>query len=275
MNKNIVDIGKLSGKVLLFGGVYSNLQALEALIAVAKTEGIPPENCICTGDIIGYCAQPEETLQTFIKWKAKSIVGNVEIQLRDAQEDCGCDFKEGSRCDNFSQQWYPYAQRMLSKNSMDYLQTLPDHITFSLGNQKITVVHGSFFNVSEFIFHSTPWENKAPNFEATQSDLIIAGHCGLPFHTKNNNKHWINPGVIGMPANDGAPSVWFSILEDTTKPFRVHFHRLDYNHILTSTFMQNGLLPESYAKTIVSGIWDNMEILPEAERQLQGKPIEL
>ncbi|MBQ0787001.1 MAG: metallophosphoesterase [Oceanihabitans sp.] len=275
MDKTIIDIGKISGKVLLFGGVYSNLQALEALIAVAKTEEIPPENCICTGDIIGYCAQPEETMQTFINWKAKSIVGNVEIQLRDAQEDCGCDFKEGSRCDAFSQQWYPYAKSKLSEDSLDYLQSLPDHITFSLGNQKTTVVHGSFFNVSEFIFSSTSWENKAPNFEATKSDILIAGHSGLPFHTKNNNKHWINPGVIGMPANDGKPSVWYTILDDSKKPMAVHFRNLKYNHTLASTLMRNALLPESYAKTIMNGIWDNMEILPEAERQQQGKPIEL
>jgi len=275
MDKTIIDIGKLSGKVLLFGGIYSNLQALEALIAVAKAEGIPPENCICTGDIIGYCAQPEETIQTFKNWKAKSIVGNVEIQLRDNEDDCGCDFREGSRCDGFSQQWYPYAKSKLSKNSLDYLHTLPDHIKFALGNQKVSVVHGSYFNVSEFIFKSTAWNHKLPNFEATQSDVIIAGHCGLPFIDKNNNKTWINPGVIGMPANDGNPNVWFAILDDSEQPFRVDFRKLEYNHRLTNKLMLNGLLPKSYAKTIISGIWDNMEILPEAEKLQQGKSIKL
>ncbi len=151
--------------MLLFGGIYSNLQALEALIAVAKAEGIPAENCICTGDIIGYCAQPEETIQTFKNWKARSIVGNVELQLRDGEDDCGCDFKAGSRCDGFSQQWYPYAQSQLSQDSLHYFKTIPDHIQFTLGAQKFTVVHGSYFNVSEFIFNSTPWSTKVPNFE--------------------------------------------------------------------------------------------------------------
>lgn len=275
MDKTIIDIGKLSGKVLLFGGIYSNLQALEALIAVAKAEGIPPENCICTGDIIGYCAQPEETIQTFKNWKAKSIVGNVELQLRDNETDCGCDFKEGSRCHRFSQQWYPYAKSKLSNDSLDFLHTLPDHIKFTLGNQNITTVHGSYFNVSEFIFKSTAWKHKLSNFEATQSDVIIAGHCGLPFIDKNNNKTWINPGVIGMPANDGNPSVWYAILEESESPYHVDFRKLDYNHQLTNKLMLNELLPESYAKTIISGIWDNMEILPEAEKLQQGKSIKL
>jgi len=49
MDKKIAHLGTLHGKVLVFGGVYSNLQALEALMAIAKNEGIAPENCICTG----------------------------------------------------------------------------------------------------------------------------------------------------------------------------------------------------------------------------------
>ncbi|WP_407556651.1 metallophosphoesterase family protein [Winogradskyella sp. 4-2091] len=275
MNKNITDIGHLTGKVLLFGGVYSNLQALEALIAVAEAEGIPPENCVCTGDIIGYCAQPEETIQTFKNWKAKSIVGNVEIQLRDDEDDCGCDFRAGSRCDNFSQQWYPYAKSKLSKDSLNYLETLPDHIKFTIGNQNLMVVHGSYFNVSEFIFKSTDWSIKAKNFEVNQSDIIIAGHCGLPFLDQQDGKLWVNPGVIGMPANDGNPNVWYAILDESKKPTIVNFRKLDYNYKRTNQLMLNGFLPESYAKTIVSGIWDNMEILPETEKQLQGKPIPL
>jgi hypothetical protein len=34
--------------------------------------------------------------------------------------------------------------------------------------------------------------------------------------------------------------------------------------------MQNGLLPEEYARTIITGIWDNTEILPAYESGLQG-----
>ena len=37
--------------------------------------------------------------------------------------------------------------------------------------------------------------------------------------------------------------------------------------------MKNGL-PQEYAKTILTGIWDNTEILPKAESELQGIEIE-
>ncbi|QRM88247.1 metallophosphoesterase [Lacinutrix sp. WUR7] len=275
MDSNTEDLGKISGKVLLFGGVYSNLQALEALKQVAINENIRPENCICTGDIIGYCAQPEETIQYFQDWKAKSIVGNVEIQLREGAEDCGCDFKEGSRCYGFSQLWYPFAQSKLSKESLDYIATLPNYIQFTYAKKQVMVVHGSYFNTSEFLFKSSPWQRKQTNFNATKSEVIIAGHCGLPFHQSQEDKLWLNPGVIGMPANDGKPSVWYAILEDKDNKLSFNHHTLNYNHQLTNALMQNGLLPEAYAKTIVTGIWDNTEILPIAESNAQGLEIQL
>ncbi|MGO4913233.1 metallophosphoesterase family protein [Leeuwenhoekiella sp. W20_SRS_FM14] len=272
---NRVNLGSLSGKALLFGGVYSNLQALEKLKQIAESQNIPPENCICTGDIVGYCAQPEEVVQLFKIWGAHSILGNVEIQLRDGAEDCGCDFRKGSRCDGFSQMWFPYAQSKLSKNSLDYIATLPNHIDFHFAGKDITVVHGDFFNVSEFVYKSTDWKLKQANFETTQADVIIAGHCGLPFHHENEDKLWLNPGVIGMPANDGTPNVWYATLEEQNGELRFSHHTMDYNYKLANAKMQNDFLPQEYARTLITGIWDNTEILPPYESGLQGFGIQL
>ena len=82
MDKKIKNIGSISGKVLIFGGVYSNLQALEKLKSIAKNLNLSPDICICTRDIFGYCAQHEETVKLFKLWVVHSILGNVEIQLR-------------------------------------------------------------------------------------------------------------------------------------------------------------------------------------------------
>jgi alkylhydroperoxidase/carboxymuconolactone decarboxylase family protein len=274
MAEKIKPIGTKKGKLLLFGGVYSNLQALKELISIAKTEGVPPENCICTGDITGYCAQPEETIQAFKNWGALSIAGNVELQLANDSEDCGCDFKAGSRCDSFSKMWFPYTKMKLSKESLNWVSALPEYLSFEYIGKKITVVHGNYANVSEFIFKSIAQESKETCFEATQSDVIVAGHCGLPFHQSIKEKLWLNPGVIGMPANDGTPRVWYAILEDDgSEEIKFTHKSLEYDYSTAQKLMFQNHLPEEYADTLSSGIWDNMEILPEIEKMGQGIPI--
>lgn len=274
MDKKIAFIGNMSGKLLLFGGVYSNLQALQALAEVASKENIKPENCISTGDLIGYCAQPDETIQFFKNWNARSIAGNVELQLNDNADDCGCDFTKGSRCDNFSQLWYPYSKSQLQQDSLDYLKTLPEFIQFLYAGKVCTVLHGSYFNTSEFIFKSTAWEKKLPNFETTKSDVIIAGHSGLPFHEAHDGLLWLNPGVIGMPANDGSTSVWYMIVSEKDAVLHFEHKQLEYNNVAANQLMIQNNLPNEYAKTLLTGIWDNTEILPPTETELQGKTIQ-
>ncbi len=273
MDKEIKHMGTKAGKLLLFGGVYSNLQALEKLIQIADEAGIPPENCISTGDLTGYCAQPEETLQLFKKWGAVSIAGNVELQLANDSEDCGCDFKSGSRCDDFSKMWFPYTKGRLSKESLDSMKNIPEYISFDYSNKKVTVVHGNYGNTSEFIFKSNATESKERCFKETKSDIIIAGHCGLPFHQTIKEKVWLNPGVIGMPANDGTPRVWYMMLDIINGEVIYTHHSFEYDAETAQKLMYKNHLPEAYGDTLTSGIWDNMEILPELEKMGQGIPI--
>jgi hypothetical protein len=83
---------------------------------------VKSNNCISTGDIIGYVRNPKRRF-SFLKSGTRSIAGNVE-KLSGA-DDCGCDFTKGSRCDDFSQLWYPFAKK-LSASSLSYISALPE-----------------------------------------------------------------------------------------------------------------------------------------------------
>lgn len=282
----IKDLGILSQKLLLFGGPYSNLEALEALKKEAEKLSIAPENCICTGDIVGYCADAEESLQFMKHWGARSILGNVEEQLRDEKDDCGCNFNEGSTCDVLSNNWYPKAKSQVSKNSLDYISILPSHISFeTLNGEKCLVVHGSSKNISEFIFEIDEKRMKEELLE-NGVDIIIAGHSGLPFCKKFPSasfdsaqetplrdhyfgnvaqppiKRWINPGVIGMPAHNGKLNTYFGIFDPVTLEYTQK--KLEYDYLLAAEKMGKKGFPESYAKTISeTGVWPSEDVLPE------------
>ena len=101
-----LDLGRLDGPVLLFGGNYSNLQATDALIVEAAHRGIPPARVICTGDVVAYCAEPEETTQAIRDWGCHVIAGNCEEQLAAVAADCACGFEPGTECDTLAKGWY-------------------------------------------------------------------------------------------------------------------------------------------------------------------------
>ena len=270
----IKDIGKLTGKVLVFGGVYSNFQALQKMKQISEDLSILPENVICTGDVVAYCAQPEESVQEVINWGIHTIAGNVEIQLSEGQDDCGCNFRTGSRCNIFSNQWYPFAKDKLSVQSINWMKNLPEFIRFSYANRAVFALHSSFHHTSEYIFNSTPEEVLEKNFNDVNASVILAGHSGLPFHRIDEaQKTWINTGVIGMPANDGTPRVWYAILDDETGDFSFNHFSFEYDFHKTANLMRKYQLPSEYALTLETGIWDNCEILPEEEAALQGKAI--
>jgi predicted phosphodiesterase len=269
---SVKHIGTLEGKVLLFGGVYSNLEALRAMRVWAEQQSIPSHNIICTGDIVGYCAEPEQCLQLTKEWGIYTIAGNVELNLVDNAEDCGCDFTEGSRCDGFSKQWYPYAQSKVTPDSLAYIAQIPEFISFDFAGKTCFVLHGSIDNTSEFIFASTDKRLKSKIIQQAEADVVIAGHSGLPFAQEIEGKLWLNPGVIGMPANDGTQRVWYAVLDASTD-IRYSVSALQYDHISANQKILENPLPASYAETLLTGLWDNMEILPLSERTQQGVPI--
>lgn len=273
MKNNILHIGTLEGPLLIFGGVYSNYQALERLMKIAETKGIPSSNIICTGDIVAYCAEPEACLQAIRDWGIHCISGNVELQLVNDEDDCGCNFEESTRCDLFSKNWYPFAKSKVSEASIQWLETLPQFLQFSYAGKECFVLHGAYQNTSEFIFKSSPWAVKSTQFQQLGVDVILAGHCGIPFYDNRQDKYWLNAGVIGMPANDGSTEVWYLELSDQQGFFDFDFNHFDYDHLQTAQLMENNNLPKAYAHTLRTGIWDNCDILPPIETNQQGIPL--
>ena len=73
---SLLDLGDLDGTVLAFGGPYSNLEATEALIALAAKLGVPASRAVCTGDVVAYCADAQATTDRIRDWGCAVVMGN-------------------------------------------------------------------------------------------------------------------------------------------------------------------------------------------------------
>jgi predicted phosphodiesterase len=256
--------------VLVFGGPYSNLRALAALRLRADELGISASHCICTGDVVAYCAEPEETAAFVRDWGCHVVAGNCEEQLAAAAEDCACGFERGSECDRLARGWYPFANARVSPESRAWMGGLPKSLTALIGGFRLRVIHGGVAAVNRFVFASQR-EAIAEETERAHADVVIVGHAGLPFIERIGRRVWFNPGVIGMPANDGTPDVWYGLIGAEGGSLLFSTRRLRYDHHAAAAAMRRCGHANGYARALVTGLWPSLDVLPPAERAATGR----
>lgn len=270
VQKVILDLGEPSGPLLFFGGPYSNLQATEAFFEQARRLDISAERIICTGDVVAYCGEPQETVDLIRGRGIHVIKGNCEESLGNDMDNCGCGFEQGSNCDLLSASWYAFSRKNLNMESKRWMRDLPNFISFSFAGKKCLVVHGAYSGISKFLFPGTDKKSFLSEFEASQADIVIAGHCGVPFTKFMGERVWHNPGVIGMPANDGTPRMWFSMMSSCTNGIRFEQFSYAYNYQAAAANMRRQDLPESYAKSLENGIWPDHSVMPDVDKRATG-----
>ena len=270
----IQDLGVIEGPLLVFGGPYSNLQATRALLAEAERLGIPPERLLCTGDVVAYCGDPAETVALIRDSGAAVVMGNCEESLGADAEDCGCGFEKGSSCDLLSVQWYRFAVDALDRDAKAWMNALPRRIELTLGGHRLAAIHGGVNEISRFVFPGTSREVKAGELAEAGVDGVIGGHSGLPFSEIIGGRLWHNAGVIGMPANDGTPRVWYSLLTPTAGGIAVEHRALAYDHAGAAQAMRAHGLPPDYAVALETGLWPSDEVMPESDGQRRGMAID-
>jgi predicted phosphodiesterase len=267
------DIVTLDGPLLVFGGPYSNLEATAALLAEARRRAIAPSHVLCTGDVVAYGADPQPVIDLVRDAGIRVVMGNCEESLAAQAADCGCGFAEDSACAVLSGQWYPNADRRIDAASRARMGALPRRLELALGGRRLAVVHGGVGEINRFLFASDS-AALAAELAASGVDGVIAGHCGLPFSRVIGGRLWHNAGVVGMPANDGTPRVWFSLLTPRPDGIRVEHHALDYDHVTAARKMRQGGLPEGYAAALETGLWPSCDVLTPAELPRRGLRLE-
>jgi uncharacterized radical SAM superfamily Fe-S cluster-containing enzyme len=256
--------------LLVFGGPYSNLEALQAMIAEIRRRSIPPQRVICTGDVVAYGADAAATASLMRDFGCHVIMGNCEESLAASAADCGCSFPEGSACQRLASDWFTYAAREMTSDLRSWMSALPRQIYLEIGSTRLVVVHGGVASINQFIFASTAAAVKAQELNEAAVDGIIAGHCGIPFTQIIGGRLWHNAGAIGMPANDGTPRVWYSVLHARDGTISVEHCSLRYDHEAAARKMRHAGLPEGYAAALESGLWPSCDVLPVNEIREKG-----
>jgi predicted phosphodiesterase/uncharacterized Fe-S cluster-containing radical SAM superfamily protein len=268
-----MEVIRRSESVLVFGGPYSNLEATQALIEEADRLGFTPERMICTGDVVAYGADASQTVALVRDSVRHIIKGNCEESLGADSEDCGCGFPENSECSRLSDAWFQHARSELNVADRHWMAGLPESLVLDLDGVRLAVVHGSPSTINRFVFASTGHALKLKEIESAGVDGVIGGHCGLPFTQSISGSLWHNSGAIGMPANDGTPRVWYSIISRTADGIAIEHRSIGYDHAVAAGKMRRAGLPEGYALALSTGVWPSCDVLPVEEIRARGRAL--
>ncbi|MBE9476965.1 MAG: metallophosphoesterase family protein, partial [Proteobacteria bacterium] len=260
----ICDLGEIQGDMLLFGGVYSNLAALNALIRVAQDSGIPAKNCICTGDVVAYCADAQACVDTIRDFNCPVLVGNCEAQLAMNAQDCGCGFDKGTTCSVLSRDWYDHAVKQVSAANKTWMAGLAERIVFTRNGELYGVVHGAASDISRFIWPVADDAVIAAEIETLigqvgHVDHVLAGHTGIPMQRKVDGITWVNSGAIGMPCHNGKTTTHYGYLSENEMTIKT----LSYDVGQTVRAMQTAGLTQGYHETLQTGYWPSQDNLPQ------------
>ena len=263
--------------LVVFGGVYGNLAALESLLDWAAKRGAAANQFVCTGDLAAYCADGAavcELVRKELAGRAILIRGNCERALAEDAEDCGCGFESGSACAILSDAWFRHARSTIPPESKQWMGSLPARRNFIFAGRRIAAVHAGSGADNEFIFSSTPEREKRRQLAALEADGVICGHSGIPFsELVGGNLMWHNSGALGMPANDGTVRVWFSLWEESGSAIRIRHIPLEYDFGSVREAMRVAGMPEGYRECLESGIWPSDSVLPPAEKSRGGRAL--
>ena len=260
------------GKIAVFGGVYSNRQALAALLEDAAGRGA--EAAYCLGDLGGFGPHPDRVRPLLEQGGVAAIRGNYEESLAAGAEDCNCGYTD-PRDNLFAEISYRYTAEHTSPDFKAWMGALPARRRVRVGERELLLVHGSPRRVNEFLFRSTtPVPFLEVLLDQERADGLLCTHTGLHWHRRlPSGRDAVNVGVIGRPANDGRTEVWYALLEARESggngrgELAVEHVPLRYDHASLAAEMRRERLPEEFVETVLTGWWTTcLEILPAKER---------
>jgi predicted phosphodiesterase len=223
-----------SVKRALISDIHSNIEALEAVLADIRDQGV--SEIYCLGDLVGYGPNPREVIDEVMKCRVCLLGNHDQGALFDPEG-----FNSGAERAIFWTRTQleegpgTAAQR---QRRWDFLGELPRSRT----EDNLLFVHGSARNpLNEYVFPEDIYnKRKLDKIFALVQQFAFQGHTHVPgVFTESFNflspeeldneyrleqsKAMINVGSVGQP-RDGNPRACYVILEDDL----VRFRRVEY-----------------------------------------------
>jgi len=243
-------------RTAIVSDIHSNLEALTRCVDHARAQGA--ERFVCLGDIVGYGADPDPTLQLLMSLPGLVAVrGNHDVAIF---QDLSVGTPPGIRA---ATEW---TRKQLTPAQCEFLQQLP--LLHREGDA--TYVHASAAEPEGWPYLRMEDEIKAC-MDAANTPLTFIGHVHVPnvfYRTPQGQirelspasgvavplsvslQFVINVGSVGQP-RDGNNAACYAIYDDVRQD--VTFYRLPYDFQIAARKIRAAALDPFFAERLAEG----------------------
>ncbi|HUN23461.1 MAG TPA: metallophosphoesterase family protein [Anaerolineales bacterium] len=233
-------------RIALLSDIHANWTALSAVLAHARRRRV--DEYWHLGDLVGYCAFPNDVVRWCRKNCTLGVIGNYDLRVLSIAESAKKQVKDFAKSPKHTA--LEWADAQLSSKNRKYLLKLPKEVRVIIEGKSILATHGNLFSLSEAIKPDTPPEKLLPQIEKANAQIILTGHSHIPFKRKFEQALFINPGSVGRP-QDGDARASYAILHITEKSVRITLYRVEYDVAQAVQAIQEQGLPPSFGEMLL------------------------
>lgn len=183
-------------KVGIVSDIHGNSDALS--VVVDQLEALKIKSLLVAGDTVGYYYNIVLVRQLLSRFQLIEVRGNHEDQILSEDElewrEYESKYGSGLRRNRVD----------LKQDGLDYIRALKHPLTKEVLGRKITIAHGSPWNIGEYLYQDSDQATWKRALEL-ETDVLVLGHTHHQMIRKSNGKLIINPGSVGQ--NRSAKSV--------------------------------------------------------------------
>lgn len=229
----------------IFGDIHGNYDALKAVLEFLAKEGT--DTYLCTGDIVGYGAEPDQCIDAVRERCVVSLAGN--------HDHAACGKLDTEYFNIFARQVANWTRQHLSDDYAKWLGSLP----FICHFEEFTLAHGSAHSPEVFNYITTIFDAEL-SFECLDKPILFYGHTHIPLaffdtvpmtYTMDHEirinaegKTLVNVGSVGQPRDEDPRAS--CALYDSEKQV-VWLHRVAYDVKAAGKKIIEAGLPEALA----------------------------
>lgn len=234
-------------RIAIFGDLHANADATRTVLDAIDATGI--DRLYCLGDLVGYGAEPNETIDLVHRRDIPTIMGNYDDGVGFDRDDCGCAYKDAGERER-GQQSLMWTRTHVDDERKAWLQTLLPEIRLTEHGHRIRLVHGSPRRMNEYLFEDRDPRSLERIADGADCDVLIFGHTHIPWDRMINGVRFVNAGSVGKPKDGDLRAAWLQLdIEDDE--IEVTLHRVEYDIAAAATHIRAAEgLPNHFATDI-------------------------